>query len=91
MSPTIISAQYSNPEHTGAILVTQERGAVAVSEIDRPALWAEMRAWGTPSAYVEPVAPTPAPSEGERLIEALVAENIIPIGKKAALLARLKG
>jgi hypothetical protein len=42
VSYTILSAKYANPEHTCAILVTEEAGAVIASEADTPDLWAQM-------------------------------------------------
>lgn len=58
MSYTIQSAQYANEDNTAAIIMTDEAGAVLVSEGDTPELWAEMQAWGTPDAFVPaPTAP----------------------------------
>jgi len=44
MTYTILSAQYANAEHTAAVIQTQEAGAVLVSEVDTPDLWAELPA-----------------------------------------------
>lgn len=61
MTYTILSAAYGNPDHTSATIETIEAGAVAISEVDRPALWAAMLAWGEPADYAEP--PSPIPNE----------------------------
>jgi hypothetical protein len=45
LSLTILSAQYANRDHTAAVIVTAERGAVAISESARPQLWAAMQEW----------------------------------------------
>lgn len=42
MTYTIQSARYANPARTAAILSTAERGDVAVTIVDNPALWQEM-------------------------------------------------
>ena len=61
---TITSANYANAENTAAVLMTQERGAVLVSQKDRPQLWQDLHAWitggGAVQAYIAPVKPTPA-------------------------------
>jgi hypothetical protein len=61
---TIISAQYANPDHTSAVIITEEAAAVAISEIDTPDLWVAMLGEVTPAAY-EPPAPPPAPTKAE--------------------------
>jgi len=60
MTYTIQSAKYANAENTAAVLLTAESGAVLVSEVDRPELWAAMLAWGTPDDYATPPAPAPS-------------------------------
>ncbi len=59
---TIVSAQWGNEEKTSAVMQTKESGAVAVSERDRPVLWAKLMASGIPIApmrvVVHRVAPT---------------------------------
>lgn len=42
MSYTIVSAAYANVDHTAAILMTQEAGAVLASEVDTPERWSEL-------------------------------------------------
>lgn len=58
MSPdvtlTFVSATYSNPEHTAASVETEEASWVSLSAADTPTQWADLHAWGTPSAYVAP-------------------------------------
>lgn len=39
---TILSAQWANAEHTAAIVMTVEAGAVAVSQVDTPEYWATL-------------------------------------------------
>jgi hypothetical protein len=59
MTYTIQSAAYANAEHTAAVIQTAESGAVLVSQVDTPAKWAAMLAWGTPTDYVAPPPPVP--------------------------------
>jgi hypothetical protein len=47
---TILSAYYANAERTAVIAMTQEAGAVVVSERDRPELWAQMLSRAIPIA-----------------------------------------
>lgn len=54
MSYTILSARYANAENTAAVLMTLEAGAVLVSLVDTPDMWAEMLA----SIQPEPATPT---------------------------------
>ena len=65
MPYSILSAQYANPEHTAAVVMTQEAGAVLLSEADTPSDWAAMLAWGTPAAFAPP-APTSDAVDAER-------------------------
>ena len=57
----IVSAAWGNPEHTCAIIRTAERGAVAVSERDRPDFWAALVEFGMEkvTAYKKPEIPMP--------------------------------
>jgi hypothetical protein len=57
----IISAKYSNPDRTAVIAITEDRGAVLITEAPGKAdKWAALQAWiakgGTVSDYVAPVA-----------------------------------
>jgi hypothetical protein len=54
MSHTILSAKYANTDHTAAIAMTAEAGAVAASAADTPKLWAAIHAAGVPANYVAP-------------------------------------
>lgn len=54
MAYTILSAEYANPDHTAAVIMTKEAAAVLISSVDTPDEWAAMLKWGKPSAYVEP-------------------------------------
>lgn len=55
---TIISAQWANAEHTAAIVMTAEAGAVALSAADTPTEWAALLNSGI---AVSDFAPPPAP------------------------------
>lgn len=59
MTYTALSAQYANAEHTSAIILTKEAGAVAISERDTPELWEKVLAALSPSPYQHPAPPTP--------------------------------
>jgi hypothetical protein len=50
----ILSARYANVEHTAAVALTDDFGAVALSLIDTPEGWSELHAWGTPDDYAAP-------------------------------------
>ena len=45
MSYTILTAKYANAARTAAVIATQESGAVAVSQLDRPELWGKLLDW----------------------------------------------
>ena len=45
MSYTILTAKYANADRTAAVITTQESGAVAVSQQDRPNLWEMLLVW----------------------------------------------
>jgi len=51
---TILSAQYTNEAHDAATIITEERGAVAISIADKPGLWAVMLNAVTPAPYEPP-------------------------------------
>ena len=53
MTYTILSAKFANPEHTAAVIETEEAGAVLVSAADTPELWAEMLGSIQPAVYVD--------------------------------------
>lgn len=55
---TPISATYANEDHTAVIMMTEEAGAVVVSERDRPELWAKL-AGMTVAAYTPPIVAAP--------------------------------
>ena len=58
MTYTYISAQFANPEKTAATAVTEEFGAVIVSQNDTPAEWARLLEQVPDIApYQEPPAP----------------------------------
>lgn len=55
---TVLSAQYCNSEHNALIVITEESGAVLISEASSPDLWAQVKASEIAVAdYVEPQAP----------------------------------
>lgn len=59
MTYTILSAGFANPEHTAAIVQTEEAGAIVASETDTPELWAAVLKVATPADYVAPSAHVP--------------------------------
>lgn len=80
----IISARYSNPENTAAIAVTDDRGAVLISQ-DSPEEWAALHAWGTPEAFVPP------PAESRRIAKLTLIDRLDKAGKLAAAFTALGG
>jgi hypothetical protein len=54
MPYTVLSSNYANADHTSAIAMTAEAGAVAASAADTPELWAAIHAAGVPADYVAP-------------------------------------
>lgn len=56
---TITGAVWGNDDFTAAVVFTEERGAVAISEVDRPNEWALFQDW---IAAGNSVAPLPAPN-----------------------------
>lgn len=54
---TILSAQWANAEHTAAIVMTVEAGAVALSAADTPAEWAALLDSGVAVADFVPPPP----------------------------------
>jgi hypothetical protein len=83
---TIQSAQFVNAELTAIVLRTAESGAVLISEIDRPALWAHALEWiskgNTVQAYVAPVVEQPRDpiAELDKLTSALIAKSVVSEG-----------
>jgi len=71
---TILSATYVNPEHSAALLLTEEAAAVAISATDTPVEWAAMLAWGMPDEYVEP------PQLRRMIRKSLVKQRLIDLG-----------
>lgn len=56
MNYTIISAVYGNPDHSSAVIKTQEVGDVVISQDDTPEEWAALIASGVAvSPYTAPV------------------------------------
>lgn len=47
---TITAASFANEDRTAVVLTTMERGSVAISQGDRPELWAEYLKWGGATA-----------------------------------------
>lgn len=55
MTLTILSAAFANEDGTAIALRTEERGAVLISEKDRPDLWEAYLEWGgQPAQFVKP-------------------------------------
>jgi hypothetical protein len=77
MTYNILSAQYANPEHTAMFLETSNVGQVAVSQADRPDLWAYALSVVTPSDYVEPVPPIPTSVTARQARLALFAAGLL--------------
>lgn len=50
MTYTILSATYANDDHTAAVILTEESGVVAASEVDTPELWTKVLA-ASPTAF----------------------------------------
>ena len=49
----ILSAQFANAAGTAVTIITDDRGAIAISAADRPVLWAQYQAWpGVTAAFV---------------------------------------
>jgi hypothetical protein len=80
----ILSARYSNPDHTAVIAMTEESGAVLVTQSPGKAdRWAALQAWiakgGTVADYVAPVtkkARDPL-AEFDKLKAALISKGAI--------------
>jgi hypothetical protein len=64
MTWTIKAAMWGNEDHTSAVLVSEEVGRVAVSEVDTPQEWAAFLQW---VSYGHPVADLPVPKPREPL------------------------
>ena len=82
MTYTILSAAFANAEHTAITIITQEAGAVSISEVDRPDLWAlaQENAKATPIADYQ--APVIQPqfdvvAEVTAIRKALVAKSVV--------------
>ena len=61
----ILSARYGNQARTSAVMMTDERGAVAVSEIDRPELWGELMKWVDGGGVIADPAPDIVLTQGD--------------------------
>lgn len=81
----IISARYTNPDNTAAVAVTDDLGAVLISQQDSPQQWAALHAWGTPEAYVAP------PAESRRIAKLTLIDRLDKGGKLAAAFTALGG
>lgn len=66
----ITSASFANADGTAVVVTTDDRGAVAISQMDNPVLWAEYQAWGGVTAPY--VAPDPVAMDQAALNAALV-------------------
>ncbi|MCX5571487.1 hypothetical protein [Kaistia nematophila] len=87
MSYTILSATFANPEHTAAIMQTEEAGAVLVSKPDRPGVWAAILAWGEPEPFEPPPAPPPSEISRRQFFHALAMPDYGLISEAEALAA----
>lgn len=78
MTMTIQSATYANAEHTAAIAMTAEVGAVALSAVDTPEVWADLLASNvTIAAYVAPPAPVPETISDRQFFQGLALSGLI--------------
>ncbi|MCO5092679.1 hypothetical protein [Bosea sp. (in: a-proteobacteria)] len=59
MSYTFLSARYGNEESTAVVALTEEAGAVALSEADTPEAWAALHGSGL---AIEPYSAPPVPA-----------------------------
>jgi len=59
MNYTVLSASYANADHTAALILTEEAGAVLISHVDTPDLWADLESYPV-ADYDPPVEPFPA-------------------------------
>lgn len=56
---TVTSAQYCNPDHNAVIVITEESGAVLVSQASSPDLWQQVVSSDIAiEYYVQPEQPT---------------------------------
>jgi hypothetical protein len=76
VSYTIVSAAFANPEHTSAVIVTEEAGSVAISEVDTPDDWADMLAWGDPTVFELPLL-VPEVISDRQFFQQLALDNFI--------------
>lgn len=71
----ITSASFVNAEGTAVVIITSDLGAVAISQMDNPVLWAEYQAWGGVTAPY--VAPDPVAMDTAALNAALIEPGSI--------------
>ncbi len=71
MTITILSARYGNEERTSAVVITQERGAVAISELDRPEAWAALLAWQQAGGTIQDPDPVTVVTAGDIAVQQL--------------------
>jgi hypothetical protein len=57
MTHTIRTARWGNQDKSSAVVVTDECGAVAISEVDTPDEWTAFLAWEKANAVEEPLPP----------------------------------
>jgi hypothetical protein len=86
VSYTIRSARFANAERTAIVAETDEAGAVVLNPGD-----ASLSRWGKqPDAYVAPQQAPARPSDDTaKVVEALIAEGVVPAAKAAKVRERL--
>jgi hypothetical protein len=63
---TMQSAQWGNSDHSSAVIVTEESGAVAISAVDTPREWAEFIEWAKGNVVVDEPALPPQPTKQQK-------------------------
>ena len=87
MSYTILTAKYANADLTTVVIITQEAGAVAVSQQDRPELWAKLQEWIAKGNTPEPADVPSAAEIAEAARRALDEQERQQAKADAAILA----
>lgn len=81
---TVLSARYSNPDHTAAVAMTEEVAAVVLSAVDTPEAWAAMLASVTPEPYTPPQPPVPEPISDRQFAQGLAVQGYITTAEALA-------
>jgi hypothetical protein len=81
----IISAQWGNENHTSAVIVTDEAGAVAISAVDTPREWAEFQEWMKSNVVADLPAALPPATKQQKFDRWLAGIGATPAEIKAML------